>query len=223
MMDSADGNGRKKEQNLSSLVYEKIKEKIICGDFMPGSILMERSIAEEFGVSRTPVREALKRLAQEGWVDWEERRRAIVSEITIPKIMELFTLREMIEPFAVKRAIADGRSQVLAGQLAGVYREMEDAKESPVDFMRCDMKFHTTIVQFLGLSNLNVMWQKISEDMMRLVMHAVYPRRDPDIILREHMELIDALWNMDEKRALMCIEGHFSVIVDMFKQKKTSV
>ena len=85
------------------------------------------------------------------------------------------------------------------------------------------MKFHTTIVQFLGLSNLNVMWQKISEDMMRLVMHAVYPRRDPDVILREHMELIDALWNMDEKRALMCIEGHFSVIVDMFKQKKNSV
>ena len=68
----------KKEQNLSSAVYEAIKDKIINGEFLPGSILMERSIAEEFGVSRTPVREALKRLSQEGWVDWEERRRAVM-------------------------------------------------------------------------------------------------------------------------------------------------
>ena len=99
----------KKEQNLSSSVYELIKNKIINGEYMPGSVLMERSIAEEAGISRTPVREALKRLSQEGWIDWEERRRAIVSRITIEKILELFTLREMIEPFAIKKAIDDGR------------------------------------------------------------------------------------------------------------------
>ncbi|MEG1911875.1 MAG: GntR family transcriptional regulator, partial [Cloacibacillus sp.] len=70
--------GNKKDQNLSSTIYESIKERIINGDFLPGGILMERTIADEFGVSRTPVREALKRLSQEGWVDWEERRRAVV-------------------------------------------------------------------------------------------------------------------------------------------------
>ena len=59
-------NGQKREQNLSSSVYEAIKNKIINGELMPASILMERTIADEFGVSRTPVREALKRLSQEG-------------------------------------------------------------------------------------------------------------------------------------------------------------
>ena len=213
----------KKEQNLSSAVYEAIKDKIINGEFLPGSILMERSIAEEFGVSRTPVREALKRLSQEGWVDWEERRRAVVSEITISKIMELFTLREMIEPFAIKKIISEGKPQLLAGQLSAVYQEMAEAKGSPIDFMKHDMEFHTTIVHFMGLSILNTLWQMISEDMTRLVMHAVYPRRDTDVILAEHKALIDALWNADHVRALECIDGHFSIIVDLFKQKGGTV
>ncbi|MDO4559391.1 MAG: GntR family transcriptional regulator [bacterium] len=210
----------KKEQNLSSALYESIKNKIINGDYMPGSLLMEREIAEEAGISRTPVREAIKRLAQEGWVDWEERRRAIVSQITIEKILDLFTLREMVEPFAIKKAIDDGMQQLLAGQLAVVFQEMEAAKNSPIDFMKSDMKFHTTIVQFMGLQNLDALWQKISEDMTRLVMHKIYPRRDPDQILREHKELIDALWNTDREKALSCIGGHFSIIVDMFKRKR---
>ena len=210
---------QKKDQNLSSTVYEAIKEKIINGEFMPGSILMERSIGDEFGVSRTPVREALKRLSQEGWVDWEERRRAVVSEITSSKIMQLLTLREMIEPFAIKKIIEGGLSQVLAGQLAGVYHDMSGAKDSPIDFMKYDMEFHTKIVQFMDLPNLNTLWQKICEDMMRLVMHAVYPRRDPDVILEEHRKIIDALWNSDEENALGCISGHFSVIMDYFKNK----
>lgn len=212
-------NKARKEQNLSSTVYETIKDKIINGEFLPGTLLMERNIADECGVSRTPVREALKRLSQEGWVDWEERRRAVVSEITIEKIVELFTLREMIEPFAIKKIITDGKPQVLAGQLAAVYNEMEAAEDSPIEFMKHDMDFHTTIVQFLNLQNLNTLWQKVSEDMTRLVMHSIYPRRDTKVILKEHKDLIDALWNSDKEKALACIGGHFSVIVDMFRQK----
>lgn len=210
----------KKEQNLSSSVYELIKNKIINGEYMPGSVLMERSIAEEAGISRTPVREALKRLSQEGWIDWEERRRAIVSRITIEKILELFTLREMIEPFAIKKAIDDGRPQILAGQLAVVVADMEASKETPVDFMKQDMEFHSTIVRFMGMPNLNALWQKISEDMMRLVVQEIYPQREPDTIIGEHRRLVDALWNSDREVALACIEGHFSIIVDMFKAKK---
>lgn len=213
-------NGQKREQNLSSSVYEAIKNKIINGELMPASILMERTIADEFGVSRTPVREALKRLSQEGWVDWEERRRAVVSEITISKILELFTLREMMEPFAIKKAIEGGHPQILAGQLAAAYEDMEASKDSPVDFMKHDMEFHAVIVHSMKLLSINMMWQKISDDMMRLVMHSVYPRRDTSVILHEHKELIDALWNSDAKKALECIRGHFSVIVDMFEQKR---
>ena len=72
---------QKREQSLSSMVYETIKEKIIKGELLPGCVLMERTLAEDFKISRTPVREALKRLLQEGWVVWEERRKAVVSEI----------------------------------------------------------------------------------------------------------------------------------------------
>lgn len=221
IMDNA--KNLKKDQSLSSMVYTAMKEKIINGDFMPGSVLMERQIADEFGISRTPVREAMKRLAQEGWVDWQERRRAVVSQITIEKILELFTLREMIEPFVIRKIIEEGHPQILAGQLAAVNADMEAAKNFPLDFMKYDMEFHTTIVQFMGLSSLNLMWQKIREDMTRLVMHSYYPRRDPNVILYEHKSIIDALWDSDSKKALEFIGGHFSVIVDLFKKQTKDV
>ena len=80
----------KKDQSLSSMVYETLKQRIINGELLPGSVMMERTLAEDFKISRTPVREALKLLLQEGWIVWEERRKAVVSEIKESDVIELF-------------------------------------------------------------------------------------------------------------------------------------
>lgn len=208
-----------RESSLSAAIYRSVKKRIINGEFVPGSIVLERSLSEEYGVSRTPVREALKRLSQEGWIDWEERRRAVVSEITEAKILELFKVREMLEPFAIAEAIECGRSQLLAGQLAAVNMKMAAATDSQVDFMKYDMEFHTTIVNSIKLSLLDALWQKVREDMTRLAMHSIYPQRDHDVILGEHNELMDALWRSERERALKCIRKHFSITVDYFRKK----
>ncbi|MEG1911874.1 MAG: FCD domain-containing protein, partial [Cloacibacillus sp.] len=132
-----------------------------------------------------------------------------------------FTLREMIEPFVIKRAIAQGKPQLLAGQLAAVNQEMEAVKDSPFEFMKRDMEYHTTIVQFMGLGNLNAMWQRVSEDMTRLAAHSIYPRRAPDVIIAEHKELIEALWTANAEKAQACISRHFSIVVDIIREKMT--
>ncbi len=208
---------QEREISLSAALYENVKEKIINGEVRPGSIILERPLAEEFGVSRTPVREALKRLSQEGWIDWKERRRAVVSEITVPKILELLKIREMIEPFAVAEAIDGGAAQLLAGHLAAINIKMSAARDAPVEFMKYDMEFHTALVNSLNVSSLNVLWQKVREDMTRLAMHSVYPQRDPEIIAGEHKTLMDALWHAERDAALRCIKEHLSVMVDYFR------
>lgn len=210
-----------RESSLSATIYGNVKKRIINGEFVPGSILLERTLSEEFGVSRTPVREALKRLSQEGWIDWQERRRAVVSEITEEKILELFKVREMIEPFAIAEAVDSGRSQLLAGQLAAVNIKMA-AAGSPIDFMKYDMEFHTTIVNSIDISLLASLWQKVKEDMTRLAMHSIYPQRDHEIILGEHNALMDALWRSERENALECIKNHFSITVDYFRKKHES-
>ena len=60
-----ESSSKKEENNLANLIYENIKDKIIDGKLPPGSLLLERGFVKEFGVSRTPVREALKRLSQD--------------------------------------------------------------------------------------------------------------------------------------------------------------
>lgn len=70
---------KKKSESLSNYVYEAIKKKIINGELAPGNSLMDRALAAEMGVSRTPIRDALKRLSQEGCVLWREHKGIVVS------------------------------------------------------------------------------------------------------------------------------------------------
>ena len=166
---------KKKSESLSNYVYEAIKKKIINGELAPGNSLMDRALAAEMGVSRTPIRDALKRLSQEGWVLWREHKGIVVSEVNSDDEYQLFLLREMIEPFIVRKIITTKRPQVLAGQLVVIADEMERVKDNPVEFMKKDMQFHTAIIEFLGVTKLGPLWEKICDDMTRLVAYPVTP------------------------------------------------
>lgn len=213
-------NTKKEEYNLAGLIYEGIKKKIIEGELKPNSLLPERALAEEFGVSRTPVREALKRLAQDGLIDWEEHKRAVVSEIKGKDVIELFLMREMIEPFAFKKIIKFGEPTVLAGMLVPIVREMEELRENHVELMKKDMVFHSTIVNFVGVEKLSQLWQKISDEATRLAIYALHAARSPEDVITEHRMIIDAFWNGDLERALECINDHHSKIQLAYKIKR---
>lgn len=209
----------KKEQSLSEMVYASIKRKVITGELLPGSVLMERVLAEEYGVSRTPVREALKRLLQERWVVWEACRKAVVSEINEEDVTELFRLRDMIESFAIKIIIEEGQPQVLAGRLVPITNDMEKHKDSPSEFMKLDMDFHTAIVDELGIHKLTPLWSKVYDDMLRLDVQSIYPKRMPDLIIAEHRRLIDAFWNGDLEAAQKTIKEHCLQILKIYQTK----
>jgi len=212
-------NAIQKEQNLSVVIYETIKDKIIVGDLAPNTMLLERAIAVDFGVSRTPVREALKRLSLDGLILWEERRRAVVSDISEKDVVELFLMREMIEPFAIKKIIEHGEPELLAGILVPIVKEMENLKNSHVELMKQDMVFHSTIINYLGINKLSQMWQKISDEMTRVAIYALHAKRQPDTIIEEHKMLIDAFWHCELESALYCINGHHSNITADYKAK----
>lgn len=207
---------KKKSESLSNYVYEAIKKKIINGELAPGNSLMDRALAAEMGVSRTPIRDALKRLSQEGWVLWREHKGIVVSEVNSDDEYQLFLLREMIEPFIVRKIITTKHPQVLAGQLVVIADEMESVKDNPVEFMKKDMQFHTAIIEFLGVTKLGPLWEKICDDMTRLVVQSVRKRRPPDEIMEEHRILIESFWRADLETALECIGRHCRLIVEIY-------
>src|SRR5919108_2792229 len=92
-------------ENLSARVYDQIKNLILCNEVLPGQKLHHQELSERLGVSRTPVREALTRLVQEGYVSLLPNRGFTCKEIRIQEAEELYDLREALEAFAVEKAI----------------------------------------------------------------------------------------------------------------------
>src|SRR3990170_1613472 len=92
-------------ENLSARVYHEIKALILRNQIMPGQKLQHQDLSDRLGVSRTPVREALTRLVQEGYVSLLPNRGFTCKEIRMQEAEELYDLREAMEAFAVQKAI----------------------------------------------------------------------------------------------------------------------
>ena len=99
----------RRTENLSGQVYSQIKTLILCNEILPGQKLHHQELSERLGVSRTPVREALTRLAQEGYVSFLPNRGFTCKEIRLQEAEELYQLREALEAFAVEKAIENLR------------------------------------------------------------------------------------------------------------------
>src|ERR1700752_2125742 len=92
-------------ENLSALAYNEIKNLILSNEVLPGQKLHHQELSERLGVSRTPVREALTRLVQEGYVSLLPNRGFTCKEIRLQEAEELYDLREALEAFAVEQAV----------------------------------------------------------------------------------------------------------------------
>lgn len=141
---------------------EHIRDRILAGDFPPGFVLSESALAKDLGVSRTPVGEALRELAAVGLVEQVPRYGTIVRRVGRAEIIELYELREALEPHAVALAVgriapADvARLEKLCERVAEFEAEMTRAKRERLegqalrDFLATDMAFHTVLIHAAG-------------------------------------------------------------------------
>ena len=118
---------------LREIVYEELKRQIMVGEIAPGTRMMEVDLAEEMGVSRTPVREAIRKLEKEGLVTIEPRRGAYASDISAKEMVDVLEVRQDLEGLAAYFA-AD---RMLPEKLKELHEVNEKYKDAP------------TIVEFL--------------------------------------------------------------------------
>ncbi|MES2177333.1 MAG: GntR family transcriptional regulator [Gemmatimonadota bacterium] len=100
-----------KRETLTGMTADALRERILRGDYPEGEPLRQDAIADEFGVSRIPVREALRQLEAEGLVTFNPHRGAVVSTLSIQEIIELFEVRAELESDLIRRAIPNMTSQ----------------------------------------------------------------------------------------------------------------
>jgi DNA-binding GntR family transcriptional regulator len=181
------------DESLSEKVYQLLRTKIISGALPPGTRLRERELADELGVSRIPVREALPQLEADGFVRSVPRRGAVVTELTLREVEELFDVRLGVEVFATRLAaqrVADGASP--DGVIAAMKRADEILVTGDVnDIADSNAELHEEIIRLAGNSLLTTMMRSVAgRDRWIFRMTT---NRDPVVACQEHHELCDAI------------------------------
>lgn len=186
-------------------VLATLRQDIIAGRLGPGERLVERELAERFGVSRVPVREAIRALVAEGFVLFESARRTVVRRLTPTDVKELFELREALEVYAAGLAAARGTPEALA-ELRGLLAEAATAtKEGDGEAITdINTRFHDRILAMAGNSLLISVMEPVDGRLRWLTrQNEEWPQ-----LLAEHRELYEAIASGDPDRARAHALGH---------------
>ena len=209
-------------ENLSARVYSQIKQLILCNEIMPGQKLHHQQLSERLGVSRTPVREALTRLVQEGYVSFLPNRGFTCKEIRLQEAEELYELRESLEAFAVEKAVEKLTDQALAE----LRQRMESYGHDVYNrFTRerlvYDQDVHLYIAQIAGNETLkNTLSHVFERIVLKRRTDGIYDPARGLSAHQEHIELLDAMARHDGKAAVAIVRNHIqagkkNVIADL--------
>lgn len=159
----------KVQKPLKDLVYLELKHKILTGEIVSQTRLMEIDLSEKMNVSRTPIREAIKRLADDGLVKVEPRRGAYVANISIKDMLDIFEVREDMEGFVAKLAaqrINEDEKEELR-KIAAEYEAALVNTEDKDNIIGMDEKFHNYIVSCCGNETLSELVNYVQELSLR--------------------------------------------------------
>jgi len=194
---------------LREVVSEALRQAIVTGTLKPGERLMEIQLAEELGVSRTPIREAIRRLELEGFLVMIPRRGTYVADLSIKDINEVFEIRTALDVLAAGLAaerITEEELEQMERLLVqiGEYIEAEDA-DGIVD---ADTQFHDILYRASRNDRLVGIISNLREQFTRFrSVSMAYPGRIGNT-LDEHRRLVEAIGQRDVEQAQQCAREH---------------
>jgi DNA-binding GntR family transcriptional regulator len=213
-------------ENLSARVYVQIKNLILCNEVLPGQKLHHQELSERLGVSRTPVREALTRLVQEGYVSLLPNRGFTCKEIRLQEAEELYDLREALEAFAVERAIENLTDKALDQLSVKMDLYGQDVrKHFSRERLLYDQEFHLDIARLSANETLiKTLAQVFERIILKRRTDSLYDPARGLLAHQEHLRLFQAMKQRDVAKAVAITRAHIragkeNVIADL-KQRR---
>lgn len=194
---------------LRDVVFNTLRQAILKGELKPGERLMEIQLAQKLGVSRTPVREAIRKLELEGLVLMIPRKGAEVARITAQDLEDVLEVRAALEELAVKDAcehITDEQLQDLK-RAAAEFKKALDGDDL-VECVQADMQFHEIIYGATNNRRLLQILNNLREQMYRYRMEYLKDRATHKTLLEEHDAIRRALKKHDKNKAGAAIRIH---------------
>jgi DNA-binding GntR family transcriptional regulator len=194
---------------LRDVVFQTLRQAILKGELQPGERLMEIKLSQMLGVSRTPIREAIRKLELEGLVVMVPRKGAAVANITEKDTKDVLEVRRTLEMFAVE-VVCDRITPEQLEQLESAAKDFENAKGSMdlILIAAADMKFHEVIYAATQNERLMQMLSNLRENMYRYRIEYLKDANYYDSLVREHHEILSAIKNGDKQNAREYMKNH---------------
>jgi DNA-binding GntR family transcriptional regulator len=205
---------------MGQRVYEEIKEAIINNTIKPGTMIQERILAEKLGVSRTPVREALRRLNSEGLIELIPGKGATVTKITIEDIREIMQVREPLECLAVKLAAERIQPQdikYLEDMIANWDKEINCSDQINFQSLSTkDIAFHEYIVEIAGNKRLASILNMLRDQIRRITFLTQDNKTRIETSFPQHLKILEALKQRDPVAAEENMRQHMQSIKEYY-------
>lgn len=189
--------------------YRYLRDRILSGELAGDARLNPAEIAESLGISRMPVREALRQLDAEGLVTMRPNRAAHVTRLTAPEVEDLFEIRTALEVMAVRSAVR-ALTQESLSDLVALMQRMDRARNDPVEWLKRHEVFHQAIS---ALGNRKRLQQELARVRLAIRPYLLMYMRVFDTVEMpglEHAALLDALASGDAARAEEAMRVHVS-------------
>lgn len=196
---------------LRDKIYEMLKEAIYTGELEPGERIVETRLADEIGISRTPIREAIRRLESEGYIDALDNGGVKVAEITEDDIKEWNEIKLVFDQLAVKKVIDNMTDEVIQDLKEDLEKVEEALKKDNIndeEIIDFNTDFHDKMYEISGnklIKTIKDNYQKYNY-MMRKYLSKIEGRHHQ--ALMEHKEILEAIINKDKEKAVMLSKKH---------------
>ena len=206
------------EKSLRGQVFDKIRSDILNGKYKRGEELVESSIGKELGISRTPVREAIRQLELEGLVQLVPNKGAFVTGISEKDVRDIYLIRARLEGLAARMAAKNITPELLdAMEETVVLSEYHAKKEHYEQVCEMDSKFHKLLYKASGSRILEHTLTDFHQYVQRVRMASIMKKRRMEKSNDEHDAILTAIREHDEEKAELVATRHISNTVENLK------
>ncbi|WP_022851871.1 GntR family transcriptional regulator [Limisalsivibrio acetivorans] len=192
---------------LSEKIAETIRSNIMKGVIKPGERLVEPKLSEQLGISRTPIREALRLLEMEGFIEIIPRRGAIVTQITDKDIDDIFVIKIRLESLAARLSVSKV-SDADIERMKELAQKVKEGSTKVTNMVNWNSEFHDIFINNCGNERLIRILEGLQQQFKRATVYSFTEMGRTKQVNEEHISIIEAFENEDEDKVEELVEKH---------------
>ncbi|NLG82172.1 MAG: GntR family transcriptional regulator [Bacilli bacterium] len=202
------------KNKMNDTIYKTLKNEIMLLDLQPGTAISETELAERFGVSRTPIRQVLLKLSEEGLVDVIPQKGTFISLIDMKYIDDITYMRIELESALIKKVMDNITQTQLNSLLLNLSKQKividyaDNIKNAIIEFNSLDNEFHRMIFEIADRLTIWNIYTKLSPHYMRFRLLDIFDKNVMNQLYNEHKDLIQLIINKEEQGIKPLLEKH---------------